>query len=206
MLPPGGKETMKVIGPLGNSCPKPRPPNARRPASAGATRTARRAIIVRFLPMLVSRFRIPPHFAARSVANFAIEGPWKLINLVGLWFRTPHVALAAIMMRTSEPPHQQDYTHNPRGAYVAASHAATRPALMRSQLVDIPIHRPCDLRARALPYRRHLANPDRSDRAAINSGHAGSASSRPRRGQGRRRRRPQVPQRARHQRCRQGVA
>src|ERR1700730_15849460 len=51
MLPPGGKATTKVIGPVGNSCPKPRPPSAKRPASGAATRTARRATIVRFLPM-----------------------------------------------------------------------------------------------------------------------------------------------------------
>src|SRR5262245_45290735 len=51
MLPPGGKATTKVIGPVGNSCPKPRPPSAKRPASAAAIRTARRATIVRFLPM-----------------------------------------------------------------------------------------------------------------------------------------------------------
>jgi len=35
---------------VGNSCPKPRPPSAKRPASARAIRTARRATIVRFLP------------------------------------------------------------------------------------------------------------------------------------------------------------
>src|SRR5215470_12574279 len=51
MLPPGGKATTKVIGPVGNSCPKPRLPSAKRPASAAAIRTARRATIVRFLPM-----------------------------------------------------------------------------------------------------------------------------------------------------------
>src|SRR5262245_19295590 len=51
MLPPGGKATRKVIGPVGNSCPKPWPPSATRAASAGAIRTARRASIVRFLAM-----------------------------------------------------------------------------------------------------------------------------------------------------------
>src|SRR5262252_3671218 len=45
MLPPGGKDTMKVIGPVGNSCPRPRPPSAKRPASTGASRMARRVIM-----------------------------------------------------------------------------------------------------------------------------------------------------------------
>src|SRR5215813_767941 len=48
VLPPGGKETTNVIGPLGNSCAKPRPPSANSPASANTTRTARCAIMVRF--------------------------------------------------------------------------------------------------------------------------------------------------------------
>src|SRR5207248_4833430 len=45
VLPPGGKETMKLIGPAGNSCPKPWPPSAKRTVSAAAVRMARRAII-----------------------------------------------------------------------------------------------------------------------------------------------------------------
>src|SRR6476660_6442448 len=55
---------------------------------------------------LVSRFRSSHHYAARSIANFGIEGHQHLIDLVWLWFRSPHFGLAAEMMRTSEPPHQ----------------------------------------------------------------------------------------------------
>jgi hypothetical protein len=54
---------------------------------------------------LVSRFRSSHHYAARSIANFGIEGHQHLIDLVWLWFRSPHFGLAAEMMRTSEPPH-----------------------------------------------------------------------------------------------------
>src|SRR5258708_35845940 len=54
---------------------------------------------------LVSRFRSSHHCAATSFANFGIEGHWQLIDLVWLWFRSPHFGLAARMMRTSEPPH-----------------------------------------------------------------------------------------------------
>src|SRR5215204_6488839 len=53
----------------------------------------------------VSRFRSSHHCAARSLANFGIEGHQQLIDLVWLWFRSPHFGLAAEMMRTSEPPH-----------------------------------------------------------------------------------------------------
>src|SRR5205807_7395480 len=54
---------------------------------------------------LVSRFRSSHHCAAASFANFGIEGHYQLIDLVWLWFRSPHFGLAARMMRTSEPPH-----------------------------------------------------------------------------------------------------
>src|SRR5262249_58635536 len=53
----------------------------------------------------VPRFRSSHHFAARSFANFGIEGHYQLIDLVWLWFRSPHLGLAARAMRTSEPPH-----------------------------------------------------------------------------------------------------
>jgi len=53
----------------------------------------------------VSRFRSSHHCAARSFANFGIEGHWQLIDPVWLWFRSPHFGFAAEMMRTSEPPH-----------------------------------------------------------------------------------------------------
>src|SRR6516165_4221958 len=54
---------------------------------------------------LVSRFRSSHHCAAASFANFGIEGHQQLIDLVWLWFRSPHFGLAEKMMRTSEPPH-----------------------------------------------------------------------------------------------------
>src|SRR5690606_34799975 len=54
---------------------------------------------------LVSRFRSSHHCAAPLFANFGIEGHWQLIDLVWLWFRSPHDEPAAGMMRTSEPPH-----------------------------------------------------------------------------------------------------
>src|SRR5215470_12678340 len=58
---------------------------------------------------LVSRFRSSPHCAAPSFANFGIEGHYQLIDLVWLWFRSPHFGPAARMMRTSEPPHWRVY-------------------------------------------------------------------------------------------------
>src|ERR1700730_3029133 len=54
---------------------------------------------------LVSRFRSSHHCAATSFANFGIEGHQQLIDLVWLWFRSPHFGIAAKMMRTSERPH-----------------------------------------------------------------------------------------------------
>src|SRR6516164_10147598 len=51
----------------------------------------------------VSRFRSSHHCAAASVANFGIEGHSQLIDLVWLWFRSPHFGLAAKMPRTAEP-------------------------------------------------------------------------------------------------------
>src|SRR5262245_54928041 len=42
---------------------------------------------------LVSRFRSSHHCAARSFANFGIEGHWQLIDPVWLWFRSPHFGL-----------------------------------------------------------------------------------------------------------------
>ena len=45
---------------------------------------------------------IVPH---APFANFGIVGHWQLIDLVWLWFRSPHLGLAGRMMRTSEPPH-----------------------------------------------------------------------------------------------------
>src|SRR5215468_1513205 len=58
---------------------------------------------------LVSRFRSSHHRAAASFANFGIEGHYQLIDLVWLWFRSPHFGLAARMMRTSEPPSILDF-------------------------------------------------------------------------------------------------
>jgi len=40
-----------------------------------------------------------------SFANFGIEGHWQRIDLMRLWFSSPHDEFAAKMMRTSEPPH-----------------------------------------------------------------------------------------------------
>src|SRR5262245_7839382 len=38
--------------------------------------------------------------------------PGNFIDLVWLWFRSPHFGLAARMMRTSEPPHQRRSLHD----------------------------------------------------------------------------------------------
>src|ERR1700751_282785 len=38
-------------------------------------------------------------------------------DLVWLWFRGPHLGLAARMMRTSEPPHWPGGRHDPGGRY-----------------------------------------------------------------------------------------
>src|SRR5215472_13580705 len=35
------------------------------------------------------------------------KGHWQIIELVWLWFRTPHAGLAAVLMRISEPPHKE---------------------------------------------------------------------------------------------------
>jgi hypothetical protein len=43
---------------------------------------------------LVSRFRSSHHCAAASFANFGNEGHWQLIDLVWLWFRSPHFAVS----------------------------------------------------------------------------------------------------------------
>jgi hypothetical protein len=42
---------------------------------------------------LVSRFQSSHHYAARSLANFGIEGHQQPIDLVWLWFRSPHFGL-----------------------------------------------------------------------------------------------------------------
>src|SRR6185503_12129752 len=65
----------------------------------------RGAIRGRIASGLVSRFRSSDHRAAPSFANFGIEGHEQLIDLVWLWFRSPHFGLSARIMRTSEPPH-----------------------------------------------------------------------------------------------------
>jgi hypothetical protein len=44
--------------------------------------------------------------ATTTFANFGIEGHLQTIDLVWLWFRSPHDELAATAMRTSEPPHE----------------------------------------------------------------------------------------------------
>src|SRR3954462_16043662 len=73
----------------------------------------------------VPRFRSSHHCAVRSLANFGIEGHSQLIDLVWLWFRSPHFGLAAEMMRTSEPPHWlADGDHRCR---VKSSAAARKP-------------------------------------------------------------------------------
>jgi len=36
------------------------------------------------------------HFAASTFANFGFEGHQQIIDLVWLWFRSPHCELAAI--------------------------------------------------------------------------------------------------------------
>src|SRR5262245_5953901 len=69
MLPPGGKATTKVIAPVGNSCPKPGAPSAKRPASAGAIRTARRAIIVGFPSDARKTIRTIHGHVCRNVAS-----------------------------------------------------------------------------------------------------------------------------------------
>jgi hypothetical protein len=47
-------------------------------------------------PSPVSRIRSSPDFAARSVANFGFKGTRALNSLlVWLWFRSPHIELAA---------------------------------------------------------------------------------------------------------------
>src|SRR5438874_13224338 len=51
---------------------------------------------------LVSPFRSSHHSAAPLVANFGIEGHEQHIDLVWLWFRSPHFGLTARMMRISE--------------------------------------------------------------------------------------------------------
>src|SRR5262245_27849523 len=96
MLPPGGKATTKVIGPVGNSCPKPRPPSAKSPASEAAIRTARRATIVRFLPM-------PGRVYAQSLGAYAAAPLGRFLPVRGeqrtIWpqprqFDYPGTALA----------------------------------------------------------------------------------------------------------------
>src|SRR6476469_1503814 len=95
-----------------------------------------------FLPRagsdLVSRFRSSHHYAARSLANFGIEGHWQLIDLVWLWFRSPHFGLAAEMMRTSEPPHHDAATARSRYCvarqYNAGAGRLSQPRAMRVQL------------------------------------------------------------------------
>src|SRR3979409_353154 len=81
--------------------------------------------------MLVSRFRSSHHSAPPSFANFGIEGPQQLIDLVWLWFRSPHFGLDARTMRTSEPPHQPCFwlhlvACGRRPTYVAPQRAARR--------------------------------------------------------------------------------
>src|SRR6476619_8652905 len=86
-----------------NRCEAERLCNCILPESPGVARDAapRRAWERR----LVSRFRSSHHCAAHSVVNFGIEGHWRLIDLVWLWFRSPHFGLAGRVMRTSGPPH-----------------------------------------------------------------------------------------------------
>ena len=48
---------------------------------------------IRCKGVLVSRFRSSHDFAAHSQANFGIEGHSQLIDLVWLWFRSPHLGL-----------------------------------------------------------------------------------------------------------------
>jgi hypothetical protein len=53
----------------------------------------------------VSRFRSSSHFAEPHFEPRNRKDTSKPIDLVWLWFRSPHSELAATMMRTSEPPH-----------------------------------------------------------------------------------------------------
>src|SRR5579872_6586229 len=55
---------------------------------------------------LVSRFRSSYHFSEPHFELRNRKDPGKPIDLVWLWFRSPHDEPAAQMMRTSEPPHQ----------------------------------------------------------------------------------------------------
>src|SRR5262249_41099581 len=66
---------------------------------------------------------------APSFANFGIEGHWQFIDLVWLWFRSPHFGLAARIMRTSEPPHWHDA--NPCSGETESKNMAAR-----SQVLD----------------------------------------------------------------------
>src|SRR5258708_13776535 len=93
---------------------------------------------------LVSRFRSSHHCAATSFANFGIEGHWQLVDLVWLWFRSPHFGLAAKMMRTSEPPHSSlsgfpellEHLSDLPKSVIAHRHASINP-LLQNDLLDI---------------------------------------------------------------------
>ena len=54
---------------------------------------------------LVSQFRSSHHSAAIPLRTSESKDAPPLIDLVWLWFRSPHAELAARTMRTSEPPH-----------------------------------------------------------------------------------------------------
>src|SRR5205085_4777922 len=75
----------------------------------------------------------------------------KLLSLVWLWFRSPHVGLAARMMRTSEPPHWRCLCPAPRhprqtsGAVPFSRKSSPQDSHQSSDLTD--------------PVRQHLTTP-----------------------------------------------
>src|SRR5262249_36524696 len=95
---------------------------ATNPSSVTVVLETLKALVDRLVLWLVSRFRSSQHFAASSFANFGIEGHWQLIDLVWLWFRSPHCELAAGTMRTSEPPHQTRFSPGQISARTARRH------------------------------------------------------------------------------------
>src|SRR3984885_9994401 len=60
---------------------------------------------------LVSRFRSSQHFTEPRFELRNRKDTSKPIDLVWLWFRSPHNEFAASLMRTSEPPHQAGSKH-----------------------------------------------------------------------------------------------
>src|ERR1051325_9575207 len=80
-------------------------------AAANAATTARPIDNLRifdsplFVSLLVSRFRSSPEFAARSVANFGIEGHWQRYDSSAALNPKFAIGLAASVVRTSGSRH-----------------------------------------------------------------------------------------------------